>query len=157
VFTWFHIFNVLPEKHKILNSPSVRKLGAVSRGSPVEILLVNSQVDKLRDAVGEEEGRDRVARQLVDLLGVQGHVDQDEGELHEEEHQVHGGVHLLHEGTAAREVVHEQAGVLHRPDVGHQVGDQARVLARLHRGCHPVERRKLHDKINRFRQHNQLL
>jgi len=106
---------------------------------PVEILLVDGQVDELGYAVGEEEGGDRVARQLVHLLGVEGHVDQDEGELHQQEHQVHRGVDLLHEGTAAREVVHEQARVLHRPNIGHQVGHQARILARLHRGCHPAE------------------
>jgi len=100
--------------------------------SPVEILLVDGQVDELGYAVGEEEGGDRVARQLVHLLGVEGHVDQDEGELHQQEHQVHRGVDLLHERTAAREVVHEQARVLHRPNIGHQVGHQARILARLH-------------------------
>lgn len=92
--------------------------------------------------MSEEQGGYRITRQLVHLLGIEGHVDKDEDELQEQQDEVHRGVHLLNKGTASREVVHEQARVLHGLNVGHQIGHQARILARLHRRCHSVECQK---------------
>lgn len=97
-----------------------------------DVASIGGQKDELREAMREMKRRNRVGRQLVDVVRVQHHIDENGEELEQHQTEMYAGVDLAHQHRAAAEAEHEMTEQSHQPDVGLQIGDKAGMFGGLH-------------------------